>query len=586
MYSLRLVLICTSNYIHSNEVVTITISIQVVPYTKQLTHMTRSAKSSLKISSPFITASAVNLIQDFWTPPQILTKVTAQNLSSNALDGRSLRKLIALGATIKSIPNLHAKIYLVDDSEGLVTSSNLTRPGLQTNVELGVYFKNETQLFNSVERFFNRMWDEAEQVTLESLDFLESRSHKVYIHQGICKRIDEDARTPKEETQVPIPAIGYLYTDSNITELNTTSEGSSFDNVVETDESEELLGLPPLSTSVLISQLSSDIEAKVQLALNSFSLMSPKSLNHWLGSMGVEDLSVLVNNNNPYPYKRFVLNKIIEHGSAKHLFMVIENLVGSAANEAQYLLYEETITARLQQLDKEDRRWMVEGLSQIAVIVVKMVGKSRLGEKNFAKPNLDRIIELIRLCGGTYFVRHQEDVSSIHGKIPSYQELKRMRESKGQGFWQTAIGFFPQVTRGDWNHALPAMSSLFKEVSKLKLTKEQEKLVLETVSGTIEQIDHEAKGGLEKLLSYAEEIHSQLNAQDRSLWREACREALRRDGKAIGKTGRLIYLYGSWIKEGKIQHNNDFKRILDYLTTYHSTRHVLSKILDAKRAHE
>ncbi|MCH6188956.1 hypothetical protein [Paenibacillus polymyxa] len=46
---------------------------------------------------------------------------------------------------------------------------------------------------------------------------------------------------------------------------------------------------------------------------------------------------------------------------------------------------------------------------------------------------------------------------------------KRRREALGEDFWYYAETFFSVLESGGWNSNLPSISSLFKELSKIKL---------------------------------------------------------------------------------------------------------------------
>ncbi|MBE0336637.1 hypothetical protein [Paenibacillus sp. 23TSA30-6] len=61
--------------------------------------------------------------------------------------------------------------------------------------------------------------------------------------------------------------------------------------------------------------------------------------------------------------------------------------------------------------------------------------------------------------------------------VPGYQEIKRKREALGEDFWYYAETFFSVLESGGWNSNLPSISSLFKELSKIKLSFEQKKRI-------------------------------------------------------------------------------------------------------------
>lgn len=73
------------------------ISIQKVPYGSELEKFVNSASVSLKITSPYITFKGIQYITKSNVVPKIITKVTASNLSSFALEGKALKHLLVTG---------------------------------------------------------------------------------------------------------------------------------------------------------------------------------------------------------------------------------------------------------------------------------------------------------------------------------------------------------------------------------------------------------------------------------------------------------------------------------------------------------
>ena len=71
---------------------------------------------------------------------RLVTDIRSENVLSGSLDLEALELLIdsAPNAQVINLPRLHAKVYIADTSFALVTSANLTRPGLESNYEYGV----------------------------------------------------------------------------------------------------------------------------------------------------------------------------------------------------------------------------------------------------------------------------------------------------------------------------------------------------------------------------------------------------------------------------------------------------------------
>ncbi|MDQ0049911.1 hypothetical protein J2T18_004233 [Paenibacillus polymyxa] len=69
-----------------------------------------------------------------------------------------------------------------------------------------------------------------------------------------------------------------------------------------------------------------------------------------------------------------------------------------------------------------------------------------------------------------------KDVQTEVCLVPGYQEIKRKREDLGEDFWYYAETFLSVLESGDWNSNLPSISSLFKELSKIKLSEQKKRI--------------------------------------------------------------------------------------------------------------
>lgn len=70
----------------------------------------------------------------------LITSLTSQNIINGITEPAALLELYKLFNQVKisSLGKLHAKVYLVDDEIGIITSANLTSGGLLNNFEYGV----------------------------------------------------------------------------------------------------------------------------------------------------------------------------------------------------------------------------------------------------------------------------------------------------------------------------------------------------------------------------------------------------------------------------------------------------------------
>lgn len=577
--------------------------VQWVPNDDRLDRLVGRATSSLWISSPFVTADGVRIAMRSSVRPRLLTKVTAANLASKALDGKSLIRLLESGAEVRSIPNLHAKIYLIDGREGVVTSSNLTGPGLFRNVELGIHFTDEDQLYEAVRSVFDKLWQRATSVTVDSLAALDRSAQGVVFDRGVWRdKEPADAGEP----QTVAPAIGFLQVaepvdvqgpDGRTDDANTVlpekqdqeDRRGKDQGPFAPDESGDVLApLPPMGGH-LIGMLSSSEPLAVQAALNAVGLTSASDFRRWLQSLSEPDFSPLVAPSNPYPYKSRVVERIIRDGSPSTYLAVSRTLTGDPGNETQLMKYLPALKARLATDRTEAVETVVPGLLDLAKYLSGLPTDSTAGAKNFNRPNLDRVCSL--LTGTDFGPEVAEAVRGIQEEgvrpsapaaagVPAFQEIKRARESMGDSFRDYFTRHLPAIESGEWDAHLSSLLSLFKELTKVTLGpdgQEEVRLLAGRVRGRIDAEAARQRGLL------VPELDRWEAAVDRG-WRathqshlDAARAELAPAGQqAVRATGRLIALYGQWVKVRHAPANKDLKRLLDWLTTYLSVRNTLN----------
>jgi hypothetical protein len=131
----------------------------------------QAAKQRVWLASPFLSKSVAEEIsaasgEASASERRLLTALVAGSVQTRVLDPGALEILLDSGFELCSVPNLHAKVSLIDTSWGLVGSGNLTNAGLggegRANVELGVVL-NDEQIANTA-TLFARWWDGADPI--------------------------------------------------------------------------------------------------------------------------------------------------------------------------------------------------------------------------------------------------------------------------------------------------------------------------------------------------------------------------------------------------------------------------------------
>ena len=570
------------------------ISVQCVPHDRLLGQLISGAKDLLSLCSPFVTAEGVEIVLRTSAQVRLITKATAANLSSKALDATALLRMLDAGAEVRSIPNLHAKIYLIDKRHGIVTSSNLTRSGLYQNAEVGLYFSDEESVYQSVSDVFERLWTRSVPVTAEGLEHLTCAGRVATFERGVWTAQTPDAAN---EPLLPAPAIGYLELPDIPVSLSSEAVQMpivpSDDQPPVPDESGDLFGVLPQSGLGLLEQLGSVNLRVVQSALNSLALTSPNSFRNWLNSLPESDLLALSSPTNPYPYKSRVIERIIRDGSPRAVVAVTRAISGDPSNESQFLKYFPILKERLASNPREWAASIAPPLFEVAKEVATMVCVSTATVKNFARPNLDRLSAL--LTHTSLETGFQTQVADLYFSIghtpapqtetvPGYQTIKRSRESMGDAFRDWAFAHLGSIQAGVWDEQLPSLMSLFKELDRISLSTDDRRTIRTLVADVCLRLDAAAADRRAALQMAADgwerEIDTSWLVHNRHLLAAARAELVPLGQQAVTATGRWVSLYGQCVKGGHAPAHTLMKDAIDWLTTYLTARKTLTAWTD------
>ena len=112
----------------------------ITPTFDWLSAQAKACRSRLLVGSPYVNDGIINLT-NLVSKDISRTLVTRTDLRDFALGASNLDTLCNLandGIVIRSLSNLHAKMYIFDRSSALVTSANATFSGLYRNFECGL----------------------------------------------------------------------------------------------------------------------------------------------------------------------------------------------------------------------------------------------------------------------------------------------------------------------------------------------------------------------------------------------------------------------------------------------------------------
>jgi len=115
------------------------------PWEDEFIDIINRTKKELFISSPFINKAGVKVLSDSIKTKSsvrisLITNLTSQNIINRAVEPAALLELYKQfdQVNISSLGKLHAKVYIIDNDIGIITSANLTRGGLINNFEYGI----------------------------------------------------------------------------------------------------------------------------------------------------------------------------------------------------------------------------------------------------------------------------------------------------------------------------------------------------------------------------------------------------------------------------------------------------------------
>ncbi|MDR0754534.1 MAG: phospholipase D-like domain-containing protein [Prevotellaceae bacterium] len=108
----------------------------------------QNVHSELTISSPYISDGGVDFLinaipEEFKEKGLVkfITNLSSKNIYQGATNPYSFKKIFDNVNLVQifHLPNLHAKVYIQDNTEAIITSGNLTAGGLFNNYEYGTY---------------------------------------------------------------------------------------------------------------------------------------------------------------------------------------------------------------------------------------------------------------------------------------------------------------------------------------------------------------------------------------------------------------------------------------------------------------
>ena len=151
------------------------------PWRGALESIASTAEYSVLIVTPFIKYNEAAWFCELLRPEiEVITlaNINVEAISSLALDLAALRCLAETSplAKVIALSSLHAKVFVADEKAAIVTSGNLTRSALDSNLEYGVLFE-EPSLVHTIRNdmlSFARLGSQVDVDTIKELGPLET----------------------------------------------------------------------------------------------------------------------------------------------------------------------------------------------------------------------------------------------------------------------------------------------------------------------------------------------------------------------------------------------------------------------------
>lgn len=115
--------------------------------------------TTLRIICPFIKIGALRRLLYAHRPKpfQVITRFNLNDFAEGVSDIAALRLFLDVGATVRGVRNLHAKLYLFGSGRAIVTSANLTQAGFEQNHELG-FVSEDVPIIARCSAYFEELW--------------------------------------------------------------------------------------------------------------------------------------------------------------------------------------------------------------------------------------------------------------------------------------------------------------------------------------------------------------------------------------------------------------------------------------------
>ncbi len=172
---------------------------------KLLRHLMSSTVGEVRVASAYVTENELLLRCDGRKRRRrLLTSLLPMDMASGATSLECLRSLIDDSVEVRCYRHsrLHAKIYLFGEQDAVVTSANLTRSAMESNLEVGVRITGDH--VHRLNTWYEERWSESEEVNMEMLADLSNSAVELRRKWKKLKAAAEKRLTVPSSKSIPV----------------------------------------------------------------------------------------------------------------------------------------------------------------------------------------------------------------------------------------------------------------------------------------------------------------------------------------------------------------------------------------------
>lgn len=274
------------------------------PWENKFMKLVSEARSSIIIVCPFIKFNIIESILNHRRKNveiKLLTKSDINDMSKGVFDFKIWDLIFNhKNVEIRTIKNLHAKMFIFDENQAVISSSNLTNAGLNHNIEYGVKISDSNFIQSEIIPSYLLLWEQGKEISINDVKLIESELEKTDLSQIVF--LDK-----KTASSLGITTLG----------LYVSPVGNDI-------EYEELLSSQNVSIRIFTNLLMRiDLEKKIVESLRLKYLDSEK----W-GMLTVNGLSFAFDSDNPFITAGFYYNNVLKINPSikKHLLRGLPNM--------------------------------------------------------------------------------------------------------------------------------------------------------------------------------------------------------------------------------------------------------------------